>query len=965
MTRAALVATCLLFVACGPTTPAGDAGVCSAFTCRGCCDATGACRTGAEPTACGVNGFTCVDCAATGQTCGGGACFSATGGGGGATGGGGGSTGGGGGSIGGGGGSTGGGGGSTGGGGGSIGGGGGSTGGGGGSTGGGGGGSTGGGGGSTGGGGGSIGGGGGATGGGGGATGGGGGATGGGGGATGGGGGSTGGGGGATCTPENDVTFCYRNNAECDALTAADNCGAMRTVSCGTCSALEICGAQSRNTCGLPRVTLSQEVVAPDGRGTSDATIRYDGAGFLHAFYVDLFEGDVFHAWRDSSGWRREPVADAQTARVLIIDARWDSGGTPRLLLLFITDATTTTTYEYRLYTRGSSGTWTRATLTLPANATSPGSSVRLEGDGAPVVLTRESSGQPHPNNCRAVLQRQSGSAWTSSVIGTWGSYNPCTQTGLGWTFDANGRSVISLAGVDNGQRWSTIVENPAGTWTRSPTPMSSNDALLEGRIAVGADGTIHLLGTSAVSGQASRYMFGSGSFWSEETVTGLQASGAPQRLDLFGADVLFSRVTDDQRVTTSGTVKRLSVSRVQRAGPNSYTALPSRAFDQDLGIPATDSLSRTYKGLDPSREPVLLTKRQRFALGDGLDLTDWPSGVQRTVELDWAEGSVPLDLAYDASGAPHALLSMGEYSYGQARLVVRSRTASGWVESQPVLPDGFGNGNGHRAGRLRLHPVTGRKVVLVMGALATGTSALVLATEETNGSWTREEVVRPTSTVGGFDLFITPTGGLHVAYAMSNNLSYATRGASSWTVETAITATGTAGARPRLVVDAAGTPCLGYVTGSGYDLAFARRASGTWQAASFYDGNGHGFGLELDGQGRACFLHVPLGTSGGYELTTRCLVGSTLQATVVSGSNLDIVGTGRDAQGRFRLYGEEAFWPSPSLYAQTASGWTREQLVDDWTYGERPPFAVAPSGAVGFLISRGDTRQRVLWRHQ
>ncbi|MFZ5439331.1 MAG: choice-of-anchor D domain-containing protein [Myxococcota bacterium] len=54
------------------------------------------------------------------------------------------------------------------------------------------------------------------------------------------------GGGGApnqcACTPESNQALCTRLAATCGTLTAADNCGATRTVSCGTCTSPQTCG---------------------------------------------------------------------------------------------------------------------------------------------------------------------------------------------------------------------------------------------------------------------------------------------------------------------------------------------------------------------------------------------------------------------------------------------------------------------------------------------------------------------------------------------------------------------------------------------------------------------------------------------------------------------------------------------------------------------------------------------------
>ncbi|MBK7860030.1 MAG: hypothetical protein IPJ65_15705 [Archangiaceae bacterium] len=58
-------------------------------------------------------------------------------------------------------------------------------------------------------------------------------------------GGSAGGtaGGAPQCAPETDAAFCARKNRTCESLTAFDNCGASRTVNCGSCAPGQTCGS--------------------------------------------------------------------------------------------------------------------------------------------------------------------------------------------------------------------------------------------------------------------------------------------------------------------------------------------------------------------------------------------------------------------------------------------------------------------------------------------------------------------------------------------------------------------------------------------------------------------------------------------------------------------------------------------------------------------------------------------------
>jgi hypothetical protein len=53
------------------------------------------------------------------------------------------------------------------------------------------------------------------------------------------------------CTPESDSALCLRVGNDCGTVSANDNCGTLRTVSCGTCAAPQTCGGSGvANVCG-------------------------------------------------------------------------------------------------------------------------------------------------------------------------------------------------------------------------------------------------------------------------------------------------------------------------------------------------------------------------------------------------------------------------------------------------------------------------------------------------------------------------------------------------------------------------------------------------------------------------------------------------------------------------------------------------------------------------------------------
>lgn len=53
-----------------------------------------------------------------------------------------------------------------------------------------------------------------------------------------------------TCPRESDRDFCARLGANCDTVTAFDNCDSSRTVSCGVCTSPQVCGINAPNVCG-------------------------------------------------------------------------------------------------------------------------------------------------------------------------------------------------------------------------------------------------------------------------------------------------------------------------------------------------------------------------------------------------------------------------------------------------------------------------------------------------------------------------------------------------------------------------------------------------------------------------------------------------------------------------------------------------------------------------------------------
>ena len=103
------------------------------------------------------------------------------------------------------------------------------------------------------------------------------------------------------CTPEADATFCLRLGKNCDALTADDNCGVPRTVSCGTCAGLASCGGLGvanvcgTSTCSNGTLETHEACEGLDLRLTTCALLGFDG-GPLACTSACTFDTSECHA---------------------------------------------------------------------------------------------------------------------------------------------------------------------------------------------------------------------------------------------------------------------------------------------------------------------------------------------------------------------------------------------------------------------------------------------------------------------------------------------------------------------------------------------------------------------------------------------------------------------------------------------------------------------------------------------
>lgn len=110
--------------------------------------------------------------------------------------------------------------------------------------------------------------------------------------------------GGAECVPETDAAFCARVGATCEDATREDNCGVVRTATCGTCSGTDacvanVCRAPICSTFSFPNRTLLSAPLNDPAQQDALAGVSADGKTVLwqrspcYAKPFDLLIGDA------------------------------------------------------------------------------------------------------------------------------------------------------------------------------------------------------------------------------------------------------------------------------------------------------------------------------------------------------------------------------------------------------------------------------------------------------------------------------------------------------------------------------------------------------------------------------------------------------------------------------------------------------------------------------------------------
>lgn len=699
-----------------------------------------------------------------------------------------------------------------------------------------------------------------------------------------------------------------------------------------------------------------------------------DLQGAVHALYVDLTDGNLRHAFREGGIWKRElAFTRPGTTTPKWVAFRGLADGS--LEAVVDTAGYLSWPTAPALAVRSPQGVWSSAPLATPAGLTNTGT--LYEADGTLVLSGVERiGGTSSSSRCEVVIQRRTSTGWSrSAVFAFTSSEGYCVGTSSGLVnalfpfLDGTGHAAMALLGTGTRDHWSVALQNPQGAWEVAVTPVLYNGigritgSLASGQVHVDAQGTVHLFGRTGTGSQDFGHVYGGGLFWTTERVTNLDPSiSAPPQAMSVNAQGQLSFFLPIHRTTTRDPVTPenhwgFQLYRCHRTGTGTFVTDPALAFE--LPEDAVTSI----EGFDSQGLPLLTSGRQRSARGKGLDLTDFQGSAGRTVALDWKDYvSTRFDLEVDALGSPHVSTDVGESYYGLGRYVVRKLTANGWSESaSPLLPAALGNGN-ELVGKLRIGS-DGLRRVLLAGALGNTTAdrGLILATERSDGSWSRELVDTTVTGTASTELELTldRTDAPHVLItridqrfsSYTAEVRHLSRSGTTWSSEVIATNFASDGSpRAQLLFDGSDVPTAVFRRED--DLAFARFQSGAWQIASMA---GVQFRAVRNGQGQICVAHnVPANST----LALDCFTGTRFATTVLAGgrTSLFLEGAATDGPGNVQVLardGQVAATASDALLMHPGTATADERLA--WRMptqsGYRMPVEmdVAPDGTPWF----------------
>jgi hypothetical protein len=134
-----------------------------------------------------------------------------------------------------------------------------------------------------------------------------------------------------SCLPEEDRFVCERNGGNCGVLSGVDNCGAPRTVTCGTCSGADMC---KLNVCAGTTWKHMQPTVRPAESYGARITSGPNGT-LLMAYTTQGFATPMLATY-DGQLWTHERIEER--AAVTSADAVADTSGAVHAV--YITQAT-------------------------------------------------------------------------------------------------------------------------------------------------------------------------------------------------------------------------------------------------------------------------------------------------------------------------------------------------------------------------------------------------------------------------------------------------------------------------------------------------------------------------------------------------------------------------------------------------------------------------------------------------
>jgi hypothetical protein len=664
------------------------------------------------------------------------------------------------------------------------------------------------------------------------------------------------------------------------------------TTSSGTTSSGNTSGGTTGGSTGGP-ISWPSIPVAPFQGGAYEDAFAFDASGQPHVVYTDATDKVLRHAWRDAGGWHYE-----------LIDGNFQFGVSEARMPLaaFGSDGTLHVTYvandpvHYKNTLRYASHDSSWHLSSAPAWVSLPQALITV--GNTPYVGRFD--GNFMSGQYKVILSHLDSGSWVDQTVESFsGSLGGNEEIKL-WTDG----SKIWLAYSKSSQGDVYVAEPTTSGWGVNKTPL--NVSYASQWITVAPDGTVHLVGNNG----GVTHVFGSGAFWTSETITGL-ASNLRMALALDAGNPLVVSVKDNG----ASVHPRYTIQSAKKTTSWTVSTLDSVDYDP------------SFAGLTPALSPYFTAPLPPNA--QGLVYKQLGSPVEN-VDLKLQVGKRP-SVAVGADGTRHVAVYQTSPVDGKGQLFLATESAGKWSLGDPIVT-GLAN---DPLAQIAIGSDGHIRVLYFPGS----TPQLGIL----NGTFT-SETIPATIDSANVAMALDGSNQPHLAFVGSSKVQYGLK-TSTWSFSDVSTDFYASSPLPEITVDGAGHPYIGYRRGSlGEYIQFARQNNGVWQVAQLaYDGNFELFAMAIDASGRPCVAHAGGGIPAGIDV--ECLDGGSFATEHVTDYPGTLIGMGRDMAGHLQIL--STIYDGGTTPMNTLMWYTQAATWSKSAIGALPipAFAVSPTG--------------------